>query len=115
MILLYALNYFGAIAPSGPPQSISADVLNATSVEFSWSAPLSEHQNGIVQSYTVIVLELETNSTKEMHQNYLHNSIVIHFLHPYYNYRFSVAAYTVALGPYGNTIALTDQLGKKFP
>lgn len=109
MLYLY---HFGAIAPTGPPQSITADVLNATSVDFSWNAPLAEHQNGIVQSYTIIVLELETNSTKEIHQNYLYNSIVIHSLHPYYNYQFSVAAYTVALGPYGNTVALTDQLGK---
>ena len=112
-LMLYRY-HFGAIAPAGPPQSISADVLNATSVEFSWSAPLPEHQNGIVQSYTIIVLELETNSTKEMRQNYVHNSIVIHSLHPYYNYQFSVAAYTVALGPYENTVALTDQLGKQF-
>ena len=60
-----------------------------------------------------MVFELETNSTKVMHQTYLHSSIVISSLHPYYHYKFSVAAYTVALGPYGDITVLTDQHGKQ--
>ena len=104
--------WFSPVAPAGPPQNITADIINATSIELSWQLPQSEYQNGMVQSYFITVFELESNSTIVTHQYYLQNSIVISSLHPFYHYKLSVAAYTVALGPYGDTTVLTDQHGK---
>lgn len=78
-----------------------------------WTAPLDEHHNGVIESYTITVMEFETNSTKIVIQNFLHTSVVISSLHPYYNYQFSVAAHTVALGPSASTSTTTDQHGEQ--
>ena len=60
-------------ASSGPPQSISGSVISSTSLQLSWSPPLSVHQNGLIQSYTILVFEQQTNTTIEKHQNFLQN------------------------------------------
>ena len=98
-------------APSGPPQSISGSVISSTSLQLSWSPPLSVHQNGLIQSYTILVFEQQTNTTIEKHQNFLQTTIVLNNLQPNYDYTLSVAAHTVALGPYGSVIIRTSEDG----
>lgn len=56
-------------------------------------------QNGPVQSYTITVFEVTTNTTTQEHQDFLHSTIILVGLHPNYDYDISVAAYTVGLGP----------------
>ena len=99
-------------APSGPPQSISGSVISSTSVQLSWSPPLSVHQNGLIQSYTILVFEQQTNTTVEEHQDFQENMIIITSLHPHYDYTLSVAAHTVTLGPYGSVTLMTSQDGR---
>ena len=55
---------------------------------------------------------MATNTTTTLQQGYLHNSITIIELHPYYNYKLSVAAFTVALGPFASVVAQTHEAGK---
>ena len=98
-------------APSGPPQSISVSVVSSTSLQLSWSPPLSVHQNGLIQSYTILVFEQQTNTTIEKHQNFLQTTIILNNLQPNYDYTLSVAAHTVALGPYGSVIIRTSEDG----
>lgn len=101
-------------APSAAPLNISVNVLSSTSVQLSWSPPHLMHQNGLIQSYSILVHEQPTNSTTLTQQSFQHNSIVITSLHPNYDYTLSVAAHTVGLGPYGSVTARTHQDGKRL-
>ena len=100
------------IAPSGPPQNVSGIAVSSTKIQLSWEPPLSHHQNGMIQSYTVTVFEVNTNTTHEVHQDIYHSSITLTGLHPYYEYKLSVAAYTVGLGPSSFVYVTTLQDGK---
>ena len=86
--------------------------INSTAIELSWSPPSRDHQNGVIESYTVLVVEQQTNSTVATLQNIQHTNIIITSLHPHYDYTLSVAAHTVALGPYGSVAVRTNQDGK---
>ena len=87
-------------------------MVSSTSIQLSWSPPLSHQQNGLIQSYTILVYEQQTNTTIEKHQNFQQNTIVLNNLQPNYDYTLSVAAHTVALGPYGSVIIRTSEDGE---
>ena len=89
-----------------------ADWITSTAVELSWQPPLLEEQNGLIQSYTITVFEINSNTTIEVHQNFTQSNISISGLHPYYNYIMSVAAYTVGLGPFASITLQTEQDGE---
>lgn len=84
--------------PSGPPQSISAEPADPSTLVLHWQPPLSEERNGIIRLYIINVTEQESD-VMEQHVS-IHQTITIPSLHPYYVYRYSVAAQTVALGPF---------------
>ena len=86
--------------------------MSSTKIQLSWKPPLSHYQNGVIQSYTITVFEVNTNTTHEVHQNILNTSIILTGLHPYYEYKLSVAAYTVGLGPFSFVYVTTLQDGK---
>ena len=98
-------------APSAPPQSVTVTSVSSTTMELSWQLPPLDQQNGLIQSYTVIVFEVDTNTTQQIHQDFIQNSIVLTGLRPYYTYMVSVAAYTVGLGPATTITATTEQDG----
>ena len=99
-------------APSGPPQGFTVTSVSATTMELSWQPPPLHQQNGLVQSYTVAVFEVDTNTTQQIFRDFMQNSIVLTGLHPYYIYTVSVAAYTVGLGPATTITTTTEQAGK---
>ena len=110
--LMLLLLFLQKSAPSSAPLNFGADWITSTAVELSWQPPPLEEQNGLIQSYTVTVFEINSNTTKEVHQNFTHNAISISGLHPYYNYIVSVAAYTVGLGPFASITLQTEQDGE---
>ena len=106
------MHYFVFPAPSGPPQSVSAIALGPRMIRIKWSQPLPEEQNGIVQSYTVNITVAETGQHIELTTK--NTTITAEGLHPYYNYHLSVAAVTIAIGPYTRVYSLqTPQDGKQ--
>ena len=107
-------NYlFVFAAPSGPPQRISAVALDPRRIQISWSQPLPEEQNGIIQNYIVNIAVEETGHHFQLTTN--DTTITAESLHPYYNYHISVAAVTIAIGPYTEVHVLqTPQDGKKM-
>ena len=91
------LGYFSiSPAPSAPPVAVSHAQLNATFVVLQWSAPPSEHINGIIRAYTVTVSEHETGRSYNLSSP--QTELSIGNLHPFYWYNFSVCAVTVAPG-----------------
>ena len=86
------------IAPSGPPRGVSAIASDSRTIEISWSQPLLEEHNGIIWSY---IVNMNTTETGQYTQNRTTNTVfTAENLHPYYNYNISVAAVTVAMGPF---------------
>lgn len=73
--------------------------MTATLITLSWSPPELVHVNGIIDHYTITVMEVHTGQVFNLLSR--DESILIGPLHYYYVYRCQVAAYTVGLGPFG--------------
>ena len=107
MLILHSSNDDNFTAPSSVPGNIRVDIVSTVSVQVSWQPPPLEEQNGIITGYHIRVLGLNTDD------NYVlplvnDTSLVVESLHPFYAYRFSVAAQTVAIGPF--SAAVTQKL-----
>lgn len=87
-------------------------VVTSTTVEISWEPPLEQDHNGDIESYTVIVFEVTTNTTLQIHENVTSMSLTLSSLHPSYEYMLSLAAYTVDVGPFKSITVTTEQAGK---
>ena len=99
--------YYYPTAPSSVPQSVLVEAVNSTSAQVSWQPPPFEDSNGIISGYHVRVLGLNSDDNNVLP---LVNAttLVVVGLHPFYAYRFSVAAMTVAIGPF--SAAVTQKL-----
>ena len=110
MVIIIISKYFALLiiililtAPSGPPLNISVDILSSSSMNVAWSPPMQELQNGIIVHYLVSIQTGDSKMTVETNVPYL----TIEELHPHYTYELSVAAVTVASGPFSNTTSFT--------
>ena len=88
-------------APTLPPLNVTVDVVDATSVIVSWEDPPEENQNGLIESYTVRVLGVDSEEDFTVSADSM--EITVGDLHPFYSYKFTVAAVTVAQGPFSTT------------
>lgn len=93
------------IAPSTPPESIAIESVSSTEIVVSWIEPDQENQNGIIRRYDVKVIEIETDAV--ITQSTVDDLITLSSLHPYYQYKISVAAVTIEKGPYSSNISVT--------
>lgn len=87
------------------PQDITVSALSSSNAILQWKPPPAEHQNGIVVSYSVRVSSMDT-ADEEIEFSVNDTSAVVSALHPFYSYRFAVAAVTVAVGPFSNPVTL---------
>jgi hypothetical protein len=98
-------------APSSSPTALSVSSVTSTSFYLSWTDPLPVYQNGLIRQYLINITELDTGNV------YSYSAITteynIWFLHPYYYYTCTVAAVTVAAGPFSD--AVTVQTGIDVP
>ena len=89
-------------APSTAPVNVTVRQVLSRSISLEWAPPEQEQLNGELTHHTVHVVELETNSTKDIVSPT--SEVVLSFLHPYYTYSIRVSAVTILQGPY------TDEL-----
>ena len=70
-----------------------------TAVQMEWHPPRDEDRNGLIRAYIVNITELNTGT---MWQKTVENDTdsFIESLHPFYSYSLSIAAQTIALGPF---------------
>lgn len=66
-----------------------------------WQPPPAVERNGIIRNYVVNLTELETG-TVEQYIIFPELNITITSRHPFYRYRYAVAAETISLGPYSD-------------
>ncbi len=85
------------LAPSSPPQELSATVESPVSFLLTWSPPPPIDINGIILYYEVVEEEVETGDVSTLSSTVLQQRVDTH---PYYHYRCKVAAFTIAKGPY---------------
>ena len=89
-------------APTGVPLNQLGLAVNSTAIIFTWNHPAVDSRNGIITGYSLLLVELTTNSTTLHSQTGAHIEVVIGNLHPYYDYECQIAAETsVGRGPYG--------------
>ena len=81
--------------------------MTSTSFTVTWNPPPFEDTNGPILYYTVQVTEVETGQ-QLVSRSTSDTQITFINLHPYYIYEFTVAAYTIGIGPY--TMPINIQL-----
>ena len=86
------------------PQNISVESINATHALLVWGPPPPDQQNGIISHYILKVVGIDTDERFNYSSN--HNTTMIGSLHPFYSYTFSIAAYTVKVGPFSTPVIL---------
>ena len=72
--------------------------MDHSSILLSWNPPPPEDQNGIIRHYEVVLVALATGET-HIHTSATH-FVTVSSLQPFTNYICTVAAETVAIGPY---------------
>ena len=88
--------------------------LNATTALASWSPPLPEHRNGIIQGYTLRVVGVHTE--EDFTLSVAGAETTVGGLHPFYSYKITVAAVTISHGPFSNPITVEmPPLGESTP
>ena len=89
---------FLPIVPTGPPQTVIAMASDPTVLTLTWSQPVPERRNGLIQHYIISVTELDTRNTELL--NTTEEMISIPDRHPFYRYSYIVAAVTIGQGPF---------------
>ena len=84
--------------------------MTSQSISLSWSPP--SLSNGVIREYRVIVTELETGIVFTEIVMHTTTSITLLSLHPYYNYRCHISAYSVDEGPYAVLYIRTTEDGE---
>ena len=94
------------LAPTAPPQNVSVQIVNSTSLTVSWDPPPLEDTNGFIRQYILVSTENETLTITQLQPLPTTTQVDLNSLHPYYTYTFRVAAETVDLGPFSNDITV---------
>ena len=87
---------FHFVAPSGPPQTITAQASSARRLYIAWDPPAAAEQNGIIISYIVNITGVETGEQLQLTAQ--SQSVNVTGLTPYTTY-FCIVAASTAIGP----------------
>ena len=94
-------------APTAPPENFTLQVVGSRAVLVSWRQPPIEERNGVIISYTIVLVELPTNTTLIYQREGNHTELIVEELHPYYEYRCSVVAATqVGASPFSDSVTI---------
>ena len=89
---------------------MTATHVTSRSISLSWSLP--SLSNGVIREYRVNVTEVQTGIVFTEIVMHTKTSIIIQSLHPYYNYKCHISAYTVEVGPYAAAYIRTLEDGE---
>ena len=91
--------------PTDVPQDVVLTAIDSRTLHISWIPPPLEHQNGIIREYRVNITERETGMVFRLIT--AATSVTVPSLHPYYNYKCTIAAVTIGEGPYSVELTIT--------
>ena len=92
------------LVPSDVPQNVVAVPLNATHTLVVWEPLPPDHQNGPIGLYHITITVIDID--EQLQDVSTDISTVLGPLHPFYTYKFSIAAETVQVGPFTSPITL---------
>ena len=78
--------------------------MSSTEALLKWLPPPDEHHNGIIVSYNVHITGVNSGEDIDLTAHDL--QLLVTDLHPFYSYEFSVAAFTIAVGPFSDPVVL---------
>ena len=87
--------------PTGPPKLIVAAAVSPTILRINWEPPNVEHRNGVLRRYIINVTELETMYHEIFYTEV--KNITLTSRHPFYLYRYTIAAETIDFGPFSSS------------
>ena len=90
--------------PSSAPIHLQGHAINSTAIQVQWEPPPLADQNGVIHGYSINVSVAETGSSFQLTAGI--NAVSISALHPFHTYTITVAAVTIAPGPYGLTLSI---------
>ena len=100
-------------APSASPVGVSLSILSPYSLFISWEPPPNDARNGEILHYNVrVVAWIDTNSAALWTATEL--EMTLESLRPNFEYTISIAATTVAQGPYSPEISVTMPEARKL-
>ena len=89
------------VAPTAAPQNLLGSPISPRILNYTWSPPPPDQQNGVIIHYVITVIEVDTG--EEMQLTINTTWLRLDGLHPYYTYDFTLAAVTVSQGPFSDT------------
>lgn len=91
--------------PSSSPTIVVANATASTSIFLEWVPPKPSTHNGIIRSYSVLLVEEDTGVLLTYEAR--GTDLVVMSLHPYYVYQCRVQAFTVGKGPHSDPVYVT--------
>ena len=85
-----------ATVPTSPPNDVMIKIMSSSVVLITWSAPNKTQQNGLIQYYTLSLVDEETGLVQEHIST--DTNITITHLHPSFIYTMNISAVTVGAG-----------------
>ena len=89
------INFF--TAPTAPPSNFVVGETTPTSAVLTWDPPPIDQQNGVIRYYIIDCNQAGNGSNVTETSNT--TEITLQNLLPFFQYRCTVAAFTVAIGP----------------
>lgn len=94
--------------------NVQAAAISPTTLLVTWEPPPEDSRNGVIRRYTVNITDALTGANRILTSN--ETQATVTGLHPYYVYWSSVAAETVAPGPWSErAIVEMPEDGKAVP
>ena len=87
-----------ASVPTAPPANLTVTAVTSRTVTLSWDPPPYEGQNGVIRQYMLTVNRSDTSFFTVL--NTTMTQLTVEHLLPFRSYIFTVAAQTIALGPF---------------
>ena len=92
-------------APSSSPVQVRSTSVTSRTFSLHWDPPPYDDQNGVINYYVIRIIEFETGIASQYTS---YNTLLsVSSLHPAYTYYCSIAAYTIALGPFSIQFNIT--------
>lgn len=97
------VNIVSLVAPVSAPNITFIQALDSSTVVIRWIPPVEESRNGQIRYYQIRIV---INATERLVYENTTVAVLVSLI-PSYTYAFSVAAVTVSVGPFSNTIEIT--------
>ena len=100
---MLSLNNSIATVPSAPPENITTTDVSTTYAHLNWIPPPTEHHNGVLTGYVVLVTMANNQESYNLTSNT--TELLVDSLTPDSEYIFAVAAQTmIGIGPFSGEI-----------